>query len=66
MGCATSDLNERERKTLFQLAEMVDGNPRQFERLIFRDDLNDTQMSVMKKLTRDNDRRAERGNEEER
>lgn len=43
-------LNDRETKALYQLGEMVDGNPRQFERLIYSDDLNDLQMSVLKKL----------------
>ncbi len=48
-----ADLNEDERGVLYRLAEMVDGNPRQFERLFHSDDLNDTQMRVLRKLARD-------------
>lgn len=56
-------LNDEELVTLLQLGNSVDGNPRQFERLVYSDDLNEMQRHVLNKLTRDNDRHTEERSE---
>lgn len=61
-----ADLNDDERDILFELAESVDFNARQFEQLNRRDNLNESQIGVLRKLMRDQDRRAGRAEFRER
>ena len=59
-----ADLNEDERAVLFQLADKVDRNARQFERILSAgEELNGSQRSIVKKLKRSFDREAEDNDE---
>ena len=59
-------LNDVELVTLLRLGDSVDGNPRQFERLMYNDDINEKQKNVLRKLFRDDHRHEEGGERRER